>query len=63
MLGETKTIASLKGVVAGLRITDAGLEHLKGLTRLNELGVAGTRVTESGIEGLRKALPQAQIVR
>jgi hypothetical protein len=47
-------------------ITDQGLKHLRGLTRLKtlELGsalVGGSELTNAGVEELRKALPQTQI--
>jgi hypothetical protein len=34
-------------------ITDAGLEHLKGLWQLQELGLSGTEVTDAGLEHLK----------
>src|SRR5262249_32978324 len=35
------------------KVTDAGLEHLKGLTNLNELRLFGTGVSEVGLEHLK----------
>ena len=34
-------------------MTDAGLEHLKGLTKLQWLDLAGTEVTDAGLEHLK----------
>ena len=36
-----------------LRVYDAGLEHVKGLTKLERLGLIGTRVTDTGLEHLK----------
>jgi hypothetical protein len=44
-------------------VTDAGLGHLSGLTRLKYLNLEGTGVTDAGVQDLRKALPTARIVR
>jgi hypothetical protein len=45
----------------GSPITDAGLEHLKGLTRLKELLLNGPQVTDAGLEHL-KGLTQLQFL-
>ena len=42
-------------------MTDAGLEHLKGLTQLRELNLNDTQVTDAGLEHL-KGLTQLQSV-
>ena len=34
-------------------MTDAGLEHLKGLTQLHSLDLGGTKVTDAGLEHLK----------
>ena len=34
------------------KVTDAGLEHLKGLTQLQTLSLSQTKVTDSGLESL-----------
>lgn len=47
----------------GTRITDAGLEHLKGFSGLQSLDLRGTGVTDDGAERLRQALPDCEIVR
>jgi internalin A len=38
-------------------VTDAGLVHLKGLTKLHVLEIVGTQVTEEGAKELEQALP------
>ncbi len=43
-------------------ITDAGLPHLKQLTRLQRLSLMGTKATDVGVQELRKALPKAVIL-
>jgi hypothetical protein len=42
-------------------ITDAGLEHLKGLKNLKCLWIPGGHVSDEGLEKLREALPHCQI--
>jgi hypothetical protein len=42
-------------------LTDAGLAHLKGLTRLQILDLAYTRMTNAGVAKLNKALPHLRI--
>jgi hypothetical protein len=37
----------------GTQVTDAGLEHLKGLTALQGLSLDGTQVTDAGLEHLK----------
>jgi hypothetical protein len=43
------------------RVTDAGLEHLKGLTQLAQLALMGTDVTDAGVKKLQQALPNCEI--
>ena len=42
-------------------VTDAGVEHLIGLTNLTELHLIQTKVTPAGAENLRKALPKCKV--
>jgi len=44
-----------------VRITDAGLEHLKGLSNLKHLDLDDKKVTAEGRAMLRKALPNCEI--
>jgi hypothetical protein len=39
--------------LTGTEVTDAGLEHLKGLTTLQMLDLSGTEVTDAGLEHLK----------
>ena len=45
------------------QLTDSGLAHLKGLSGLQELGLAGTKVTDAGIADFGAALPKCKIHR
>jgi hypothetical protein len=45
------------------RITDAGLEHLRGLTNLALLNLRDTQVTDGGVKKLEEALPNCKINR
>jgi len=45
----------------GKQVTDAGLEHLKGLTNLRTLHLQHTQVTDAGVNELKKALPNCKI--
>ena len=42
-------------------VTNAGLEHLKGLTILKYLRLQGTKVTSAGAERLQKAVPALRL--
>jgi hypothetical protein len=44
------------------KVADAGLEHLKCLTRLQMLDLIDTKVTDTGVDKLRKELPKTEIV-
>jgi hypothetical protein len=44
-------------------VTDAGLEHLKGLTSLKYLFLMNTQVTDAGMEDLQAALPKCKITK
>ena len=56
---ETHTALNL----SGWKITDAGLVHLKGLTKLETLSLNFTKVTDAGVADLQKALPNCKISR
>ena len=43
-------------------MTDAGLEHLKGLKNLKKLYVWQTPVTDAGVAKLKEALPTVTVV-
>ena len=45
------------------QVTDAGLEHLKGMTNLRYLHLGDTQVTDAGVNELKKALPNCRIDR
>ena len=49
--------------LANTSVTDAGLEHLKGLTKLKELDLESTNVTDAGVKKLQQALPNCKIHR
>ena len=53
----------VKGVLllGNTQVTDAGLEHLRGLSQLQLLGLEGTQVTDAGLEHL-KGLSQLQVL-
>ena len=58
--GGFEKLGSLElGGCAG--ITDAGLQHLKGLRNLRDLGLERTSVTKAGVESLRSALPGCDV--
>jgi hypothetical protein len=42
-------------------VTDAGLEHLKRLTQLEQLDLYETKVTRADVEELQQALPKCKI--
>jgi formylglycine-generating enzyme required for sulfatase activity/WD40 repeat protein/tRNA A-37 threonylcarbamoyl transferase component Bud32 len=61
-LAKCKALVTLDLRWAKKEITDAGLEHLKGMKTLRELDVGGTKVTEAGAKNLAAvALPQCLI--
>jgi hypothetical protein len=61
-LGRLHASAGLRKVdVMGTDVTDAGLEHLKGLVQLRELDVRYTKVTAEGVKKLKQRLPNCNI--
>jgi hypothetical protein len=53
----------IKVSLFGTQITDAGLEHLKGLTSLKSLNVRGTGVTDAGLSEFKAALPKCRVIK
>ncbi len=47
--------------LANTGITDAGLDHLRKLTKLHTLRVGGTKATDEGVGSLRRDLPQTSV--
>ena len=43
------------------KVTDAGLVHLKGLTKLQRLYLTDTKVTDAGVKKLQTELPKCRI--
>lgn len=58
-VGELHGMWSLN--LAGSSVTDAGLKHLYGLTRLRSVYLYGTKVTQRGVDALHRALPNTHI--
>ena len=56
-----KGLTGLQTLSLSNKITDAGLVHLKGLTKLKELDLYGTNITDAGVTDLQKALPNCGI--
>ncbi|MCY2990029.1 MAG: hypothetical protein NTY19_19470 [Planctomycetota bacterium] len=64
LLGEDLSYLDVVGVdLRDTQVTDAGLEHLRGLTQLIFLDLANTQVTDKGVAELQKALPNCKITR
>ena len=51
----------VNGYLTNTQVTDAGLGHLKGLAKLQELNLMLTQVTDAGVDDLQKALPKCRI--
>jgi hypothetical protein len=47
--------------LSSTQITDAGLVHVKGLTRLTKLNLSSTQVTDAGIQQLKQSLPKLDV--
>lgn len=46
-----------------VQVTDAGLAHLRGLTKLQSLGLSRAQVTDAGVNELRNAVPRVRVLR
>ena len=44
------------------RVTDAGLEHLKGMANLERLDLWETEVTDAGVARLKRTLPRLSVI-
>jgi hypothetical protein len=44
------------------QVSDAGLEQLRRLSRLEMLDLVGTRVTERGVEEFQKSWPKCKVL-
>jgi hypothetical protein len=55
-VGRLNQLESLE-LAGNESVTDAGLVHLKGLTKLSHLGLNGTQVTNAGMNELKRTLP------
>ena len=62
-LGEDLSKDVLSVNLCNTTVTDAGLEHLRGLTQLQVLYLRVTPVTGAGVAELQKALPKCGIKR
>ena len=61
-LGATEGFSQfLVLILANTKVTDAGLEHLKNLSKLQWLYLDGTNVTDKGVKKLQQALPKCEI--
>ena len=47
--------------LSGTEVSDEGIGHLKGMTRLNYLNLFETKVTRRGYEDLSASLPDCRI--
>jgi len=47
--------------LSNTKVSDAGLEHLKGLSNLEFLYLTDTKVTANGAKKLQTALPKCEI--
>ena len=63
-LVHLKGLANLQGLnLWDTEITDAGLVHLKGLSSLQLLDLSYTQITDAGVAGLKKALPNCDVLK
>ena len=57
-------MADLKKLsLADTEVTDAGLERLRELSKLQELDLTDTDVSDDGVKKFQQALPKCKIVR
>ena len=61
LLGDDLFMSVTDANLTFSEISDPGLEHLKGLTKLQELDVIRTRVSAAGVKKLQQALPKCHI--
>ena len=61
LVGEEYFFTIIDVDLRSTKVTDAGLEHLKGLKSLVQLDLNSTKVTDEGVEKLQKALPNCEI--
>lgn len=61
MLESEKARGTRRLTLTGTGLSDAGIRHLEGLTKLTELDLRKTRVTAAGIDRLHQALPHCRI--
>jgi hypothetical protein len=50
-------------MLVGTKVSDAGLVHLKALTRLQWLHLRGPRISHEGVQEFQQALPKVDIIR
>jgi hypothetical protein len=60
-VGRMKNLKKLM-LISLPQVTDAGLVHLHGLTKLEDLVIRRTGVTEAGLEQFFKALPDCRVI-
>ena len=62
-LGEDLSVDVRVVYLKSTPVTDAGLQHLRGLTQLQELSLHSTQVTDAGVNDLQKALSNVKVTR
>jgi hypothetical protein len=63
LCGKLRHLRHMRQIdVSSYRVTDAGLEHLEGLTQLKLVVVANTRVTDAAVAKLKQALPNIRVL-
>ena len=61
LVGEEYFVSVTFVGLQNTQVTDACLEHLKGLTNLETLNLIGTQVTDAGVKNLQQELPNCEI--